>query len=320
MIEAERTPPNRLALAAFVLGVIALCLAAVLFAGLWHSGPMLPWIRGEFDRGELWRQAWRARWYWPALVTGLAGFVTGFMARSRLSAAERGRGRDRRMVGAGQALALASLAISVLGTGLLVLGSRMHSRATVITCESGVHYFMSAIQMYESDYGRYPGKDNWSDALRSYFGGNGRDSSPAYRYWVCPEARRGKFSYAYNSALDSRAAESLTRDDLASVIVIFESDRGWNAHGGKELLPDFPRHFRRPGDVEFDPDFARHFRVPSSDRLKLGFGDVYGFADGHCEWIARRKPPGEVRWDTKWPKEPDDPSVRWQPEGKAAKR
>jgi hypothetical protein len=219
------------------------------------------------------------------------------------------------MARAGRALALASLAISLLGTRLLVLGSRMHSRATVITCESGVHNLTAALQMYESDYGRYPGKDNWSDALQPYFGGSGRSN----RYWVCPEAH-GKCSYAYNSALDSRAAESLTRDDLASVIVIFESDRGWNAHGGKELLPDFPRHFRRPGDVEFDPDFARHFRAPSSDRLKHGFGDIFGFADGHCAWIARRKPPGEVRWDTKWPKELDDPNVRWQPEGKAAKR
>jgi hypothetical protein len=217
------------------------------------------------------------------------------------------------MVGAGQALALASLAISVLGTGLLALGSMGHSRATVITCEVGVYNLSTAIQMYVTDYGRYPGKDNWSDALQPYFGGKSN------RYWVCHEAR-GECSYAYNSALDFRAAESLTRDDLASVIVIFESDRGWNAHGGKELLPDFPRHFRRPGDEAVDPDFARHFRVPSSDRLKLGFGDVYGFADGRCAWIARRKPPGEVRWDTKWPKELDDPNVRWQPEGKAAKR
>jgi hypothetical protein len=308
MIEADRTPPNRLALAAFVLGVIALCLTAVLFAGLWHSRPMLPW-----DRGALWRKAWIPRWFWPALVAGLAGFVIARMARARLSAAPRGRRRDRRMARAGRALAIVSLAISLLGIPLLTLGSRIRSAATLLTCEFGVHNLMAAVQMYESDYGRYPGKDNWSDALLPYFGGNGRDSSNRNRYWVCPEAR-GKCSYAYNSALDSRAVKSLTRDDLASVIVIFESDRGWNAHGRKELLPDFPRHLGH--SYFFNVGHSYIFNGHGVG----GFGDSYGFADGHCAWIARRKPPGEVRWDTKWPKELDNPSVRWQPEGKAAKR
>jgi len=41
-----------------------------------------------------------------------------------------------------------------------------------------------------------------------------------------------------------------------AIAVVFESDKGWNAHGGKELLPHTPRH---------------------------SGGDMYGFAGGHME-------------------------------------
>ncbi len=38
-------------------------------------------------------------------------------------------------------------------------------------------------------------------------------------------------------------------------------------------------------------------------------GDNYGFADGHVQWIARKKLP-----DGTWAKEPDNDSVTWKPE------
>jgi hypothetical protein len=71
------------------------------------------------------------------------------------------------------------------------------------------------------------------------------------------------------------------------VIAVFGSDRGQNAHGRKELLPDFLRH--------------------------LG-GDNTGFADAHVRWYARQKPRGEMRWDSVWPRECEEGSeLQWQP-------
>ena len=51
--------------------------------------------------------------------------------------------------------------------------------------------------------------------------------------------------------------------------------------GGPELLPEVPRH--------------------------LG-GDLYGFADGHVQWLPRRKNP-----DGTWAKEPEADWVIWEP-------
>jgi len=64
-------------------------------------------------------------------------------------------------------------------------------------------------------------------------------------------------------------------------VLIFESDAGWNAAGGAELLPDEPRHKR---------------------------GDNYIFADGRVDWVPRKKLP-----DGTWAKEPGPDGVIWEP-------
>jgi hypothetical protein len=56
---------------------------------------------------------------------------------------------------------------------------------------------------------------------------------------------------------------------------IFESDVGWNAHGGRELLPEKPRHL-----------VGGH----------LG-GDNYGFLEGSARWVKRGAAEGLLRWE-----------------------
>jgi hypothetical protein len=73
--------------------------------------------------------------------------------------------------------------------------------------------------------------------------------------------------------------------DPDKTVVVFESDAGMNAAGGPELLPGIPRH--------------------------LG-GDMWGFADGHAVWLARKSQGVGPRGDPIWLKETESP-VRWQP-------
>jgi len=151
---------------------------------------------------------------------------------------------------------------------------RAHSRPYT-ECLSHVKNIAMALEMYLSDYSRFPGQDRWCDTLDEYI--KTRD------VFHCPQAQ-ATCGYAYNTTLDGSEAHMV---DPARVVAVFDADGGWNAHGGKELLPDFPRH--------------------------LG-GDNYGFPDGHGAWYARKKPGGGVRWDTKWPREPNDASLQWRPE------
>jgi len=69
-------------------------------------------------------------------------------------------------------------------------------------------------------------------------------------------------------------------------LAIFESDAGWNAVGGPQLLPDEPRHFG---------------------------GDNYGFADGSVRWLPRKKLGTDSRGNPIWAKEPDADWVIWEP-------
>ena len=131
-------------------------------------------------------------------------------------------------------------------------------------CLSNVKNITLALQMYLADNDEvFPPAAEWCDTLGEYV-----KNDDVYR---CPQAPALSCAYAYNSALDGVEADSLS--DQARTVAIFESDGGWNAAGGLEMLPAEPRH--------------------------LG-GDNYGLADGHAWWISREKMmSGEagVRWE-----------------------
>jgi hypothetical protein len=90
-----------------------------------------------------------------------------------------------------------------------------------------------AIAMYSDDYdGRLPLAGDWCDALLPY----GEDES----VYVCPAAYNRSSSFALNAAVGGlRRAEI---ENASELVLLFESDVGWNAAGGPMLLPGQPRH------------------------------------------------------------------------------
>jgi len=90
-----------------------------------------------------------------------------------------------------------------------------------------------AILAYARDHGqRYPPARDWCDRVRPYL----EDDSA----FVCLAAKNRRCSYAFNAQLSGLPMASLV--DPGQVILLFESDRGWNAAGGRELLVEHPRH------------------------------------------------------------------------------
>jgi prepilin-type processing-associated H-X9-DG protein len=131
-------------------------------------------------------------------------------------------------------------------------------------CLSNVKNISLALQMYVADNDdRLPPADGWGDGLYEYVKNR--------EVFNCPHAAGPEGSHAYNASLDGVALAALA--DPGQTIVVFESDSGWNAVGGPELLPDIPRH---------------------------SGGDHYGFADGHVEGLPRKQNP-----DGTWAKEPE---------------
>jgi prepilin-type processing-associated H-X9-DG protein len=160
-------------------------------------------------------------------------------------------------------LVVAGLALVLMAAPLFL--RRQDSGPRPPYCLSNVKNLSLAVQMYVSDYDDvFPPAAAWCDTLLEYV-----RNEDVYR---CPEAEELPCAYAFNAALGMAKDNDLAR--AAETIVIFESDRGWNAAGGRALLPAEPRHLS---------------------------GDNYGFADGHASWVGRE----EVM--------EGEPGMRWRP-------
>jgi prepilin-type processing-associated H-X9-DG protein len=252
-----------LAIASVVLGAAAVGCGLALALLMGHGAHLRPTYRGE-----LWNAMWAPRLVRPTAILAAVALLSAWAAGWRAPGA--------RVAKAGRLLAI---------TGLLLALGPWATRAVQglswrpsIQCLSNVKNLAMAMQMYASDYGRFPPPKRWGDATVTYI-----NASVGKRLYHCPQAS-GTFGYAYNGALGGVAANTLA--DPARVPAIFEADAGWNAHGGKELLPIFARH---------------------------GGGDNIGFADGSARWYARQKPRGGVRWDSVWPREYEKGSeLQWQ--------
>jgi len=180
---------------------------------------------------------------------------------------------------AGVALGVASAVLSNVAG--IPLGRPSERKAE---CLAHVKDLAADLGMYLADWDRFPPSDTWEDVAKPYWRHESSILCPdmvrvrvvtekeSYEQLV-DEIKAGKWpgSYAYNSALGGRAWQSV--QGAEQVVCVFESDRGWNAAGGPELLPKEPRH--------------------------LG-GDNYGFVDGHAKWYSRQSviPPTEhsPRW------------------------
>ena len=145
-----------------------------------------------------------------------------------------------------------------------------HSRGKV--CVEHVHGLCAAMLDYAAEHGgRFPDAADWCDRLKPYISD--------LNDFRCPEARRLQCAYAYNSALAGLRPGAIVNGD--SVILIFESDRGWNAAGGPALLRKVPRH-------------------------NDAWGDVFGYADGHAKMEPRHRYPTPLGG-------PQPPLPQWRP-------
>jgi len=191
-------------------------------------------------------------------VTALPGLILGIVALSQIS---RSAGRLK-----GQGVAIAGVVVSGLwlalfacvalaGAALMPALERARDEARAAACQSNLHQLGFALALYETDWAGLPPADSWCDALLE--GGHAED----WEVFRCPAASEKECGYALNANLAGATMASVAVP--SKTVVLFESDAGWNASGGRELMVATPRHAR--GYVILFADL--HVDVVPPDRL-----------------------------------------------------
>jgi len=135
--------------------------------------------------------------------------------------------RSRRRGPVMGALLASSLAV-ILGGAIIMHAARWWG------CTQYANSLCVSLEMYLADFGAYPRAATWCDDMKGYYGDPDN--------LRCLERYEIRSGYAFNRALSGLRPADIATDPRRTV-AFFDSDRGWNAAGGPELLPRKPRHF-----------------------------------------------------------------------------
>jgi prepilin-type processing-associated H-X9-DG protein len=192
-------------------------------------------------------------------LTALFGLILGIMAIAKVSnSGGTLRGKGIAIAGtvvSGMFLLMLPVSIAML----LPAFASAKSKAMQISCMNNEKQLALAVLMYSNDHtNHYPPAATWCDAIKS--------SVASDRTFKCPASGNStsRCDYAFNAKLDGLDASKVN----PQTVVLFDSDGGWNAHGGSEL--ESPRHPRKVF--------------------------IVAFADGHVEAVSPARV-SSLRWD-----------------------
>jgi hypothetical protein len=165
-------------------------------------------------------------------ITALIGLILGIVAMVKVS---NSRGALR-----GNGIALAGIIVSGIFLLMIPIYAAMllpalavaKQRAQTINCVNNEKQLALDVKMYSNENGNhFPPAATWCDALKKFVGSE--------IIFKCPAANSSRrCDYAFNARLDGMDETKIA----PNTVMIFESDGGWNANGGSELMLGKPRH------------------------------------------------------------------------------
>jgi type II secretory pathway pseudopilin PulG len=163
-------------------------------------------------------------------VTALFGLIFGVMAM--VKAKQRRNG-----------IALAGVVVSTISLVMMLIIIAMllpalaaaKQRAQTINCVLNEQQLAMAVKLYSGAHdGQFPPAATWCDAIKADIGSE--------KNFKCVAANSSsRCDYAFNAKLGGMEEAKVALD----TVMIFESDGGWNANGGPELMIGKPRHDRQ---------------------------------------------------------------------------
>ena len=192
-------------------------------------------------------------------ITALFGLIFGIIALVKAK-------QNRNALGV-NGIALAGVIVSAIFVIMIPMFAAMllpalaaaKQKAQTINCVNNEKQLAVAVRMYSDDHtNQLPPAVTWCDAIKADVGSE--------KVFKCAAANSSsRCDYAFNDKLGGMDESKIA----PNVVMIFESDGGWNANGGPELMIGKPRH-------------SRQF--------------VVAFANGHVQML-RESQLATLRWD-----------------------
>jgi type II secretory pathway pseudopilin PulG len=168
-------------------------------------------------------------------LTALFGLILGIIAVTKV--------KNSRGTLTGFGIALAGLVVSAVALMMIPIFAAMllpalaaaKQKAQLINCVNNEKDLALAIRIYSGDNkDKFPPATTWCDAIQPETSGN-------KQWFRCPAVNSpSRCDYAFNTKLDGLDESKVN----PQTVELFESDAGWNASGGPELMIDKPRHAR----------------------------------------------------------------------------
>jgi prepilin-type processing-associated H-X9-DG protein len=121
---------------------------------------------------------------------------------------------------------------AIVSAMMLPALSAAKDRAQTINCVSNEKQLALAVRIYAGDNtNHFPSAASWCDDIKTMVGSE--------KVFKCPSANPAdQCDYAFNAALGGMDQDKVD----PRTVMIFESDAGWNAHGGADSMVTPARH------------------------------------------------------------------------------
>lgn len=165
-------------------------------------------------------------------ISAIAGLILGIVAMVKIKKS------DGRLGGNGLALAgtivsaVFLLMLPIFAAMLLPALAKAKEKAQTILCMNNMKQLSIAMRMYATEsQNQLPPAETWCDAIKPHV-----NLPQAFQ---CPAANDGQRShFAFNAKLGRLNYDHVPPD----TVVLFETQGGWNVHGGRELMLQNSRH------------------------------------------------------------------------------
>lgn len=165
-------------------------------------------------------------------ITALVGLILGIIAMVKV------KNSQGHLKGGGLALAgtivsgIFLLLIPIFVAMLLPAVAAAKQRAEAISCVNNEQQLAMTIRIYSGNHtNQFPPAATWCDAIKD-------DVESTIPFKCVAANANSRCDYAFNAKLDGMDESKVN----PRTVMLFESNAGWNANGGPDLMIKSPRH------------------------------------------------------------------------------